>query len=546
MHLTLHKPNSTEPEGGSEKPRDEAPALEQSTEKPPPEIVQLDQNVFRINPQYDGNIILVSQAISILQEALNLQFAETFDFNRVPEQIKRAAENFPYTDIHSQAAFLNELIQQGINPTALLNHVQLAQKSHDSSYQEADEFFVDPMIYRVMRGHEVQIFHEISKGGVSRHQGRFAKSIIDDETAIFVADGSHPDIKRLQLDETKSYPLLSKHSPENDQTDKVAYISGIRGLQRLISDNPNHPALSADQAYGAQVLFSMITHTFSLEFKSGIVAAPPGASNEGMLKFTDGTEIEMCNVRLINIIGADVPALLKRGDREVYLGRPVKVFFQNEWHTGIIHDPDSVSGLVGVRCDQKISNGSFLDGHGLTVGISSPDLDLLVPVSSSSSSDNMQGHGEEPVKGVKTKVLSKTDADFIDRNIKLAADLAACRKIAVDRLELGIQNNLIDEAEKQRVLSLSSFFAQAEETEVLGFKNFAVSYLPRLTRAKFMTEEEASAAKDRIKNMTDGEEICECGQSFAEQVEKLLEGKSQKVEIFILYGYWYDNKPEEF
>ena len=269
----------------------------------------------------------------------------------IPDPSLRDSINgFAEADIHRQSEVLRLVEEQGLQVKYILQAASLLRKATDERYLNMKGNFTDLDVYRVMRGHRIEALVEQPRnGGMSRSQSAFAREVIGDfntgNTNLVGIDGSHKDTQGL----------------------------GPAEIAKLRLDDPEHPALSFDAENLVDELIKKIGYDFDALSISGIVLDPPSYKNQGVMTLRlddtgDQIEIEMCNIRLLNIVGADTEMLLDRASDEIYLGRPVRIWLNDKWEDGKIKTPDGPHGLVEVVCS---------DGSIATVGVRSFDLDRI-------------------------------------------------------------------------------------------------------------------------------------------------------------------------
>jgi|GEM_PF-3152662 hypothetical protein len=292
--------------------------------------------------------------------------------------------------LEQQAAIFRVVGTKNSTPEQFFFELGLARKLLDVRYKDRNNpFFIDPLIHRVERGHQVVIMHEEPQGGVSRHQARFLGEVAKDGVAI-VVDSNHPDIQKLGINwGPQSLPLRTEQTLREIGDPPVKILSselpvnptgaqGVQGLFELYMKDKQHAAFKTGEEAGAAIN-DMITSEYQLKTVMGTITEPPTSDNEGVMTIDQNVEIEMCNIRFITIVGADEGLFLNRGEDEVYLHRPVRVWYNGQWHKGRIYG-FGVRGRVDVRCDEKVTdNEDYLQGHGLSLGRKSFDLDLSDP-----------------------------------------------------------------------------------------------------------------------------------------------------------------------
>jgi hypothetical protein len=299
--------------------------------------------------------------------------------------------------LEEQVKLLTDLESHGVSDVeSVLRVLSIRRKASNSKYHETMESFVDPSVYKAMRGHRVEIVVEVPKQGVSRSQSDFFKFLIDSNMNMVGLDMRNNDIRRLQL-EPGGIPLREVKKPEaqpsrssvlspekgedSSTSDNIVHITGLQGLLRLLNQNPNHPGLIYGEAVKEKMRSAMAVN-YSYELMAGVVKDPPGYSNQGMLSLEDGRTLEMTNIRMLNIVGIDVRTFLDRGENEIYLGKRVRVWIQTlrKWVTGSVIVPDSLRGLVEVIADEVVfPNSDYHGGRGISVGAKSVDLDMRDP-----------------------------------------------------------------------------------------------------------------------------------------------------------------------
>jgi len=318
---------------------------------------------------------------------------------QLPLNLQKRVRDFENLNIQVQTETLRELQTHTDEVDQLLFEASVERKSADPKYQKNDPFFIDPTIYKVMKGHIVDCCYEVptKKGGVSRNQARFLEQLANDvergrgSITLIGLDSGHPDIKRLGLDVPQSVPLRAKL--DDKEPDNIVQITGIGGLLRLQREHSDHPAFKSQEETIQQARM-MISPLYEIKHERGLVIKPPSEENEGVMVLENGLEIEMCNVRMVHIIGANEKALLTRGADEIYLGRPIRVWHEGAWHKAVIECPTGPRGLITVRTDERVHDGGFLDGHGLSVGRKSADLDLRDPATSTEREHPLMRHPE--------------------------------------------------------------------------------------------------------------------------------------------------------
>jgi hypothetical protein len=301
----------------------------------------------------------------------------------LPKAVLRRLMAFEATDVHEQPAIIREIEQHGLPVRDALSVASVTRKLTDPRYGEHSERFIDPSVHRLTKGHEIEMVVEVPLDGVSRGMTDFFESVLRNKSAEVIGlDESHPGIQRLQLQtDSVARRKLPKKQLEDEPADKVVPVTGKAGLLRLFQDNPDHPGF-IDQDTMRESLGRALASKYGYELLRGVVAEPPGYTNGGVLKLDDGTEVQMTNIRALNITGADRKLLLERAPDELYLDRRVRVWYQPlaRWVNARITEPDSAHGLVEVIADEKVHDKlSYHDGRGLSIGRSSFDLDLLDP-----------------------------------------------------------------------------------------------------------------------------------------------------------------------
>ena len=281
----------------------------------------------------------------------------------LPKEIQDTVLDFDAAHIEQQAEAINAMLAAGLDVQSTLRSLSIEKKLNNEKFHtSADTRFIDPTIHKVMDGHDVEMFVEVPLDGVSRAQSQFFQEL------MFQAD-SQSNINVIGLDTDKT--------PRENEGSQI----GIQELLHLLQENPDHPAFIMGNDIKKQLAKAM-SHRYAYTYMRGIVREPPTHENEGVLTLMDGSEVEMCNIKICNIVGADTSVLLDRAPDEIYRGRRVRVFDPHAtvWREGEVALAAGPRGLVEVRCDEQIhENMHFLDGHGLTVPKNSSDLDLRDP-----------------------------------------------------------------------------------------------------------------------------------------------------------------------
>ncbi|MBI2337958.1 hypothetical protein HYU95_02140 [Candidatus Daviesbacteria bacterium] len=308
----------------------------------------------------------------------------------VPEIDRSQLLRIEELPLEEQATIFKTIGAKDTAPEQFFFELGLARKLLDTRYKDRnDPFFIDPLIHRVERGHRVVIMHEEPQGGVSRHQARFLGKVARDGVAI-VVDSNHPDIQKLGINwGPQSLPLRTNQPLREIGDPPVKALSselpvnssgaqGAQGLFELYMQDKQHSSFKTGEEAKAAIK-GMITSDYQLKTIMGTITEPPTSDNDGVMTLGQKTEIEMCNVRFIAIVGVDENLFLNRGDDEIYLHRPVRVWYNERWFSGRIYG-FGVRGRIEVRCDEKVTdNEEYLQGHGLSVGRKSFDLDLSDP-----------------------------------------------------------------------------------------------------------------------------------------------------------------------
>jgi hypothetical protein len=176
---------------------------------------------------------------------------------RLPSSLIEAVGNLEDLLLEEQVKLLTDLESHGVSDVeSVLRVLSIRRKASNSKYHETMESFVDPSVYKAMRGHRVEIVVEVPKQGVSRSQSDFFKFLIDSNMNIVGLDMRNNDIRRLQL-EPGGIPLREVKKPEaqpsrssvlspekgedSSTSDNIVHITGLQGLLRLLNQNPNHP-----------------------------------------------------------------------------------------------------------------------------------------------------------------------------------------------------------------------------------------------------------------------------------------------------------------
>lgn len=308
----------------------------------------------------------------------------------VPEIDRSQLLRIEELPLEEQAAIFRIVGAQGTAPEQFFSELGLARKLLDIRYKDKnDPFFIDPLIHKVERGHRVVIMHEEPQGGVSRHQARFLGEVSRAGVAI-VVDSNHPDIKKLGINWGPQSVPLRTDKPLREIGDPPVRVfgsgspinpieaQGAQGLFELYIQDKQHPAFKTGEEADATIK-DMIAPAYQLKTITGTVTESPKPDNDGVITLDKKNEIEMCNVRFITIVGMDENLFLNRGEDEIYLHRPVRVWYNERWHSGRIYG-FGIRGRIDVRCDEKVTdNEDYLQGHGLSVGKKSFDLDLSDP-----------------------------------------------------------------------------------------------------------------------------------------------------------------------
>lgn len=299
--------------------------------------------------------------------------------------IAQTVQSFEKCDIWAQAAAIKAMEALQLDTTGILRAFGVEHKFNSSGTLEAtvDRKFIDPSLYRVTRGHYVEMVVEVPLEGVSRHQAEFlAKLSVDADLSrntIIGIDGSNPEIKAILGNDPSTETLGIQNDSIKDSIPDQVPARGLAGLMWMNCMHPDHPGFIRDPLKIKAMINGMLPKGFKLENISGFVEKPPNGSNSGMLTMTDGQAFEMCNIRFLNIVGADIQALLERAPDEIYLGKRVRIWWEPErrWIEGSVEQPDAAHGLVQIRSDERVhDNLDFYGGHGVTIGQKSSELDL--------------------------------------------------------------------------------------------------------------------------------------------------------------------------
>lgn len=261
-----------------------------------------------------------------------------------------------FTDLHpkAQVRVVNELIELGLPVEATLRDAAIRGKIDDPRYnQKFDGSFRDPTIWKLERGQQVEIWAETSSTGVSREQTEFLSSLAD-KGELILLDDKHPQIRALELIEG-TYLFGNSHEP-----------SSAAGLLKLLMEHPDHPAFGTQRDADTMAQHLRGAH-FSLAYVKGTVLEAPSGSNEGLIKLDDNRTVEMCAVRLVNVIGVDQDMLLNRQDHELYKNQRVWVYYKRTWKKATVEDPDEYNNAGTVVCDEVVhTNLDNHQGKGLT------------------------------------------------------------------------------------------------------------------------------------------------------------------------------------
>lgn len=343
---------------------------------------QEQEGEIRITPDASGlDKGQPQEAKSVATATINRLVAEVPSINR--ESLLQVEE----LPLQQQADIIRGVQSAVPDSEKFLLELAVARKMTDPRYDNhADPYFIDPLIHMVEKGHRVMFLHEESQGGVSRHQARFLGKLSESGTAI-VVDPDDPDIIALGLGTETQSMGMRMQKPQRQIGDPPVQIEGgveqtdargVQGLFELYMGDKKHPAFKTGKD-AAAAIERMTTDDYLLRTTVGTVREPARPDTEGVLTLDDGTEIEMANVRFAAIVGVDEEAFLSRGEDEIYLHRPIRVWYNDKWQKGRIAG-FGPHGLVQVRCDEKVSdNEDNMEGHGLTVGSKTVDLDLSDP-----------------------------------------------------------------------------------------------------------------------------------------------------------------------
>jgi hypothetical protein len=301
----------------------------------------------------------------------------------VDKELLLHVEDFP---LDQQVAVFRGVKAAVPDSEKFLLELAIARKMADPGYDNHDDpYFVDPLIDMVERGHRVVILYEEPQGGVSRHQARSLQRLAA-SSELIVVDPDDPDVVAHGVRQDAGNAIVRMQKPvreigapdgtedESNDTDE----NGAQNLLGLYMSDREHAAFQTRRT-AQEVIQSRITDEYLLKTIAGTIKQPGRPDNKEMFTLEDGTEIEKNTVRFVAIVGADEEEFLTRGADEIYLHRPVRVWYKDTWHKARIAGPGWGRSVV-VKCDEKVSgDGDLMGGYGLIIGNNAFDLDLSDP-----------------------------------------------------------------------------------------------------------------------------------------------------------------------
>ncbi len=326
----------------------------------------------------------------------------TSELTRLPDSLRQSVMRFPDIGIHNQASALDELTAAGYDSEQVLRAAAVQRKLDDPDFagRRLDERFMEPEVRTLNRGLIVELIAERPKDGVSRHQAAFFERILPN-----VADGTVIGVAAAEDELAALTPFVDNLEGKEGVDPERAY-KGL--LLKAMQVEDSH--LLLDPLATEMKILTSLPSEFEYQYIRGTVQSPPGESTNGMLTFTDGQQVEGCNVRIAMPVGADTDILLERSEKEVYYGRRVRVWYEgtHSWVKGRITNPDDYDGHITVEADEVVTgNMQYMGGRGLTIHGNSPDIDFRDPDTTEEAM-----HPLEVYKHVRTNAVVRVhDAD---------------------------------------------------------------------------------------------------------------------------------------
>jgi len=225
---------------------------------------------------------------------------------------------------------------------------------------------MDQSIYKVRKGNIVMVEYEVAKSGVSRAQAGFMTRVVEEST-------KNPEQVHLM-----HFPEGLEYLEKADLSDpRVAADARKDLLESALSDSEAQKQFTNPEKYS--FLYRLANDKYSRKTSVGIVEEPASGFNDGLLRLTGDIEIDMSNIRLLHIIGVD-STVANAPRTQAQIGDRVEVLYEGNWYPATITDASCAArNAIGVRCDQKVHNKNYENGHGLTVCYHPDHIRSLTP-----------------------------------------------------------------------------------------------------------------------------------------------------------------------
>lgn len=209
---------------------------------------------------------------------------------------------------------------------------------------------IDKRINKVKIGNIVMIEYDITRG---------------------LGTQSHDSYTKLLL---SGYPEELSHLAYKDMRLPEVALQARKDLLELVL---------ASDATGEPSRFNLIYGVSPVEnYRKcivGIVDEPPSPFNEGALKMQGYIGIDSDDIRLLHIVGVN-STVANTPRTTAQVGDRVKVHYNDRWYPATITSTSWLGNIsVGVRCDDKIHDGNYDEGHGLTVSVNPECMRSLHP-----------------------------------------------------------------------------------------------------------------------------------------------------------------------
>lgn len=226
--------------------------------------------------------------------------------------------------VKQQLHLLRTLKERGLDSTVLLRQEAVVRKLNGLPAgldRTLSAGIIDEEYRKIRRGYVVEFILKTPLDGSiqTQHIENLLQEIRKGTAQLIVFDPNHPELKNIS-----SEGLLELH--ESD-TDHPGIIRGQEAVRHLANSR---------------------AHRYGYTSVQGTVDKPSGS--DGVITLTDQTKIQIQEILICNIVGAD--AELLRRQRKYYYGKNIRIWVAGAWRDASVTDAGGYANHMSVYCPE--------------------------------------------------------------------------------------------------------------------------------------------------------------------------------------------------